>query len=370
MKYISRNGTAKRLSRLFGPPLLGLVIFAGSVPGQIVGGGGPAATDCWVAFQSTPAPNTPASRPKYLRCRDQDSVCGDADPTLGQCQFQVQIGLNATGFPNCTPSNFPSNSFAIPYTGPSFDDHPKHVPDFEPLQLFADGQLPITSGDTDLWSGPTAVSVVLPVAQTSNGPRFRTATLKLQTTLCSVPLLSGGKCPTGLPQDKDKFKLVCTPPLDPMTNQPVSACTGITSTFEQIQKHIFDRKCSNLATCHGSVEPTHDLCLKPSCGGGRSAYTDLVNAAPHNFAAASDGLLRVKPGDPDQSLLYLKVLGGTRLSSPMFGANAYGFRMPYHNPSADRARPKLTAGEIKLLREWILSGAPATGFIASSISCQ
>ncbi|GIW45546.1 MAG: hypothetical protein KatS3mg077_2828 [Candidatus Binatia bacterium] len=343
---------------------------AGASASAQVPGGGPSTTDCWVAFQSVPPPNSPASRPKAVRCRDQDAACGDGDTTLGQCGYQVQIGLNTTSFSGCAPSSFPSGSFAIPYTGPSFDDHPKHVPDFEPLQLFADGQLPLGPADTDRWSGPTTVRVVLPVRQTAAGPKWSPFTLKLQTTLCTVALLSGGKCPAGVAADKDTFKLTCLPPIDPMTNQPVSPCTGITSTFDQIQQHIFDRKCSNLAGCHGSIEPSHDLCLKPSCGGGRSAYSDLVNAAPHNFAANSDGLLRVKPGDPDGSLLYLKVLGGARLNSPTFGSGAYGFRMPFHNPAADRARPRLTAGEIRLLKEWILAGAPATGFILSSYSCQ
>ncbi|MCX8073144.1 MAG: hypothetical protein N3C12_11940 [Candidatus Binatia bacterium] len=282
----------------------------------------------------------------------------------------MQIGLNTTAFTGCSPSSFPAGGFAIPYSGPGFDDHPKHVPDFEPLQLFAEGELPLTSADTDRWSSPATVRVILPVTQTSSGPRFRPYTLKLQTTICAVPLLSGGKCPAGVSQDKDTFKLACLPPVDPMTNQPISPCSGINSTFEQIQQHIFDRKCSNLAGCHGSIEPTHDLCLKPSCGGGRSAHTDLVNATPHNFAAASDGLLRVKPGDPDGSLLYLKLLGGARLNSPTFGTGAYGLRMPYHNPAADRARPRLTAGEIRLLKDWILAGAPASGFISSSYSCQ
>lgn len=347
-----------------------MLVLALSLPvAAQVGGGGPTATDCWVVFQSNPAPNTPVTNPKYVRCRDQDAACGDGDTTLGQCSFQVRVGLNSTAFGGCSPSSFPAGSFAIPYAGPSFDDHPKHVPDFEPFQLFADGELPLTSADVDRWSSWSTVRVVLPVRQTSAGPKFGPFTLKLQTTLCAVSLLSGGKCPAGVSQDKDTFKLVCQPPVDPLTNQPISACSDVTSTFEQIQKHIFDRKCSNLAGCHGAVEPSHDLCLKPSCG-GRSAYTDLYNAPPHNFAASSDGLLRVKPGDPDGSLLYLKVLGGARLNSPVFGPNAYGLRMPYHNPSADRARPRLTAGEIRLLKDWILAGAPSSGFIASSYSCQ
>ncbi len=343
-------------------------VAAAALHAQVIGGGGPTSTDCWVSFDSVPSPNYPPSRPRGVRCADQDSACGDADPALGRCRFSVQIALNSTAFPGCSPSDFPASSFAIPYTGPSNDDHPKHIPDFEPLQLFADGQLPLTSSDTDKLSGFQPVTVTLPIRFTSSGPRYRPATLTLQTTLCQIPLFSG-RCPSGQLGDRDKFKLLCTPPLDPMSAQPVSPCSGIASTFQQIQEHIFDRKCSTLATCHGSVEPSHDLCLKPSCG-ARSAYTDLVGVSPHNFAAASDGLKRVEPGNLEQSLLYRKVLGGRQLNSPMFGSGAYGLRMPFHNPAADRARPRLTAGEIRLLRDWILAGAPAMGFISSPYSCQ
>lgn len=347
-----------------------LLLLGVSVPtaGQVVGGGGPTATDCWVTFDSIPAPNRPASRPNSVRCRDQDVACGDADPALGQCQFSVQIALNSTGFANCSPSAFPANSFAIPYSGPANDDHPKHVPDFEPLQQFVDGELPLGSGDVDRLSGYQPVTVTLPIRFSARGPRFRPMTLRLDTEICQIPLISG-RCPSPL-GDKDRFKLICDRPLDPMTSQPISPCTGVTSTFQQIQEHIFDRKCSNLATCHGSVEPSHDLCLKPSCGGSRSAYTDLVNVPPHNFAAASDGLKRVDPGNLENSLLYRKILGSKKLDSPNFGGGAYGFRMPYHNPAADRARPRLRPGEKRLLRDWILAGAPQTGFISSPYSCQ
>jgi len=349
---------------------LAALLLSAAVPvtSQVVGGGGPTATDCWVTFDSIPSPNRPTSRPRSVRCRDQDTMCGDQSPALGRCEFQVQIALNSTGFSGCSPSDFPANSFTIPYTGPANDDHPKHIPDFEPLQQYAEGQLPLTSAETDRLSGYQPVTVTLPIRFTSQGPRFRPARLDLTTTICQVPLL-GGRCPSSTLGDRDTFSLFCDPPLDPMTGQPVSPCTGVTSTFQQIQEQIFDRKCSNLASCHGSIEPSHDLCLKPACG-SRSAYTDLVGVTPHNFAAANDGLKRVEPGNLTQSLLYRKILGGSQLNSPTFGSNAYGLRMPYHNPAADRARPRLTAGEIRLVKDWILAGAPQNGFVASPYSCQ
>jgi hypothetical protein len=156
-----------------------------------------------------------------------------------------------------------------------------------------------------------------------------------------------------------------------MTGQKISPCTGIAGTFQQMQEHIFDRKCSSQATCHGSPTSLHDLCLAPSCSAGtRSAYTDLVGVAPHNFEASADGLLRVQAGNPDNSLLMRKILGD--LDSATFGPDAYGKRMPFHDPANDRARKKLGSAEVQLISDWILSGAPASGFVTTTAkgACQ
>lgn len=363
-KWISRH-TAIRLA------FAGLtVLLATMLQAQTVGGGGPKATDCWITFDSIPAANKPTSRPSRIECADQDSTCGDANPALGYCTFDVQMAFNSTtGFPSCAPAAAPAAGFRIPYSGPGNDDHPKHVNDFEPLLVFAEDQLPLSATDTDRLSGFKPVTIPLSITTSAAGPRFRNTTVKLEPTLCATGLLSNGKCPPGVDRDSDSFKLVCTVPIDPITQKKISPCAGISSTFQQIQEHIFDRKCSTLATCHGSTDPAHDLCLKPSCG-GRSAYTDLVGVDPHNLSAADDGLKRVQAGDLLGSLLHRKIVGGTLLNSPGAGTNAYGFRMPYHSPATDRARPKLSAGEIRLINNWILAGAPQTGFVTSPGACQ
>ncbi|MBI3785660.1 MAG: hypothetical protein HY270_19880 [Deltaproteobacteria bacterium] len=346
----------------------GLVVSRGSA--QVVGGGGPASTDCWITFDSQPAPNYPTLRPTGVRCADNDATCGDANAALGYCQFAVQMTFNSsTGFPGCSPAGFPSDGFIIPYSGPSNDDHPKYIADFEPLVQFASDQLLLTPTDIDRMSGFKNVVIPLDIRFSSSGPSFKTTTVTLQPTLCQAALLTSGKCPPGVPKDADKVKLTCTAPVDAMSGQKISPCSGIASTFQQIQEHIFDRKCTTMATCHGSTDSLHDLCLKPTCG-ARSAYSDLVNATPHSFAAATDGLKRVDPTNPENSLLFHKIKGGTRLNSPGEGIGAYGLRMPYNNPAAGRGRPRLTAGEIRLINDWILAGAPQTGFVASSGACQ
>jgi hypothetical protein len=349
--------------------MIALVADAPHSAAQVVGGGGSKATDCWMTFDSIPAPNAPAKKPSYVRCADQDTACGDADTTLGSCQFDVQMTFNSQGFSGCSPASFASGGFLIPYSGAANDDHPKHIPDFEPLQQYAEDQLPLTAADVDRSSGFKSVTVPLTISFGAKGPAFRTTTIKLKPILCQADLLSNNKCPTGVKKDTDTFKLTCTPPVDSMTGTKISPCTGIASTFQQIQEHIFDRKCSNLATCHGSTDPLHDLCLKPACG-LRSAYTDLVGVTPHNFNAATDGLKRVDPLNPGNSLLFHKIKGGKLLNSTTFGSNAYGFRMPYNNPAAGKARSKLTVGEARLINDWILAGAPQTGFVTSKGACQ
>ncbi len=348
--------------------VLALVAVASTTRAQMIGGGGPASTDCWVTLSSMPSPNRPTSKPSYVQCADQDVTCGDQNPALGYCQFQAQLSLNtSTGFPLCAPTD--AMGFNIPYSGPTNDDHPKHINDFEVLQQFGEGNMPLSSTDLDKLSGFKSIGVRLGVSL-SGKPHFINTTLKLQPTVCTSGLLTDGKCPPGFAKDSDTFKFVCTAPVD-MTGAKISPCSGIASTFQQIQEHIFDRKCSNMATCHGSADPAHDLCLKPICG-ARSAYTDLVGVTPHNFFASTDGLKRVDPTNLSNSLLWRKLKGGSLLNNTTFGTSAYGFRMPYHNPSADRARPKLTGGEIKLIEQWILAGAPQTGFIATTFSgaCQ
>ena len=72
----------------------------------------------------------------------------------------------------------------------------------------------------------------------------------------------------------------------------------------------------------------------------RNAYAGLVDVPAFGGCA---NLLRVKPGDPDSSVLILKMSGVT-----------CGLRMPPPEQTYyDRA-----AGELALVRTWILDGAP------------
>lgn len=101
-------------------------------------------------------------------------------------------------------------------------------------------------------------------------------------------------------------------------------------TFSSIQANIFTPKCVN-AGCHpGNLAP---MSLRSG-----EAYDNLVNVP----APAYDGD-RVEPGDADNSILYLKVIGDASV-----GGTAA--RMPLNLPPLNNA-------EINAIRDWINNGA-------------
>jgi len=105
--------------------------------------------------------------------------------------------------------------------------------------------------------------------------------------------------------------------------------------FSGIQDMIFTRSCAT-AFCHDALSYTGNLDLTPE-----HAYAQLVNVPPDIVTAASAGLLRVKPGDPAQSFLLIKLNGPPP---------DQGSRMPLS------AAP-LSAEQIRLVTDWIVQGA-------------
>jgi hypothetical protein len=117
---------------------------------------------------------------------------------------------------------------------------------------------------------------------------------------------------------------------------PTSPGTGTepidpTATFTRVQNEIFTPTCAAIG-CHDPLGHQENLILTP----GR-AYASIVNVA----STESSGLLRVKPNDHSNSYLYRKITG----------AGITGDRMP-------QGGPYLNDAQIKLVRDWILRGAP------------
>ncbi len=111
-------------------------------------------------------------------------------------------------------------------------------------------------------------------------------------------------------------------------------------TFSSIQANVFEApdQAGRVACtgCHTSTGKT------PSGGLNLNhdvAYDQLVNAPSRERA----GLLRVVPGDPDNSYLVHKISGTPGI---------VGRRMPFSGA------PFLTDGQILIVRRWIAIGAP------------
>jgi len=102
-------------------------------------------------------------------------------------------------------------------------------------------------------------------------------------------------------------------------------------TFSAIQQTIFTPNCA-VSGCHLGDRAPAQLDLSS----GRS-YANLVGVPSVGVPA----LLRVEPGNPDESYLVRKVEGGPGIT---------GLQMP-------RGRDRLTAEQIQAIRDWIAAGA-------------
>ncbi len=109
-----------------------------------------------------------------------------------------------------------------------------------------------------------------------------------------------------------------------------SVATSSTVTFTSIQNSIFTPSCA-LSGCHAGASPQQGMNLSQGL-----AYNAIINVASNE----QNALLRVNPGNPDQSYLVQKVEGTA----------AVGGRMPLGGPP-------LSNDLIQALRQWITEGA-------------
>ena len=115
------------------------------------------------------------------------------------------------------------------------------------------------------------------------------------------------------------------------------------STFEAIQKQIFERRGCTSTICHGGPPFQGGLDLRPDV-----AYESIVREAvdrgehePHH------------PGARDRSYLYMKLAAATDPSQ------LNGFQI-VNAPMPNGLEP-LTTDELEAVRLWIYNGAPKTG---------
>jgi mono/diheme cytochrome c family protein len=110
----------------------------------------------------------------------------------------------------------------------------------------------------------------------------------------------------------------------------VAACADAPS----FAAHVLPLFKSRCLVCHMPGAESGELSLHP-----KVAYANLVGAR-----ATQGPWLRVAPGKPDESYLYLKVTGRH------LGAGGSGERMPFNEAP-------LTTEQVNLLRRWIETGA-------------
>jgi hypothetical protein len=287
---------------------------------QLVRGGGARARDCLAEFAAAAAGGT-----RRIRCVDNDPAC-DADAALGACRFEVGVCLNASDpeLPGCAPGDL--ESYLVENVQPDTD--PRHVFEFQALQDAVDLLgLPLGPADTDACTGAVAMRLPLEVRIRRGGARYR----KLARTLRASARGPGGVA------DEDALPMACLPA------KGADPCSGITSTLDQIERHVFEGEGCSRQTCHNAPQSPHGLALLPG-----ETFAALVGVEPANVSARLAGKLRVDPGRPANSYLVDKLRG--RLSSDE------GARMP-------KDLPALPEREIRLVEAWIEAGAPAAGFV-------
>jgi hypothetical protein len=126
-------------------------------------------------------------------------------------------------------------------------------------------------------------------------------------------------------------------------------------SFEDDVMPIFAAHCSS-TSCHGSLStPDADLYLGNASGNDTSVASEVYAELSNWDAYNAPGMVRVDPGDPENSWLMVKLDGdmGCPQAQP-FCAGSCGQRMP-------RGEPALTEGELTTIRSWIANGAQAPG---------
>lgn len=119
---------------------------------------------------------------------------------------------------------------------------------------------------------------------------------------------------------------------------------GTRTSFSRIQTEILDREC---IACHvaGNAYATQSGLVLTS----DKSYDALINTAPVQSVAKSDGLKRIMPGKPDSSFFWHKLNWEA-------GHHLHDYASPM--PLGTRT---LSIGQLEFVKRWIAAGASKTG---------
>jgi hypothetical protein len=264
-------------------------------PPACMPGGGPAATDCFVAWGGIAAP--------AATCMDGApcDVDGVAD---GTCTFAVQACVNVAGMAGCA-----AGALAAPPTVKGKDANAAVLRTaLAALDPAAPGCMPATL------SVPLKVSL---------------AGLKPGKSKMTVTASSGGK------RDRDRLRFVCQP-----DTTPRSLAADVQPIFGLRVDGVLQGRCA-YSGCHASANEGGSLSLAP---GDAYASTVNVRATTPGFTK----VMRVTPGSIRKSFLARKILGvSIGPTSPM----------PQGCPTFRPAGDCLTPAEKLTILYWIANGA-------------
>jgi hypothetical protein len=132
------------------------------------------------------------------------------------------------------------------------------------------------------------------------------------------------------------------------------------STWQTIQTQIFNQQCTSCHAAGTYFAQQSGLILTADV-----AYSQLINVAPKNAAAAGDGLLRV--GTQGLASLYKSFLW-EKINAP---DQEHFYRdHPQYGSLMPLGAPPLTNGELEFIRRWIVAGAPQNGAVVDRAVLQ
>jgi hypothetical protein len=124
--------------------------------------------------------------------------------------------------------------------------------------------------------------------------------------------------------------------------QSPPVCPQPSSTWDLMQRGIFERHGCAVSYCHGDAGLL-GLDLRPG-----AAYDNIVNV---RSTLSPDRYFRIAPGDPSRSHLWL-----TMVKRTLEMTTVPGEAMPI-------GQPRVSPNELEATRLWIFAGAPAAGFV-------
>jgi len=217
-------------------------------PADCLGGGGPAATDCFVEFDGIVSTNT--------ACTDGNPSCDMDGEVNGVCVFPISTCLNVAGDARCTPAGLSAPPIVRPAKSAVAQSLGQALAALDPVQAVC-----------------TPRGIAVPLAASLTGVKQGVARLAITAS-------AGGK------KDRDKLRLTCRP------------SPGAPS-LRTVVEPIFAAHCA-LPACHATVGGSSTPALD-----GPDMHAALVDAASVNVPTLS----LVRPGSVAQSYLARKILG-------------------------------------------------------------